>query len=198
MRRKGYRDLLDPKWVGKIRQGASGLQRHHPDCDLPDRPRCWLGLLRKACAAESHAGAIGIRSAQKTRARRSARIMADGIEYGILQPKETGKPVDVIYPDYRRFAADRRTERRPGNLLLTRTPQKGFCVAKSFTLSSECQQSQRRPWGLAYGVYKLVKGMFVGRKPLSETQGHEGRCSRRGKERANRSRRRFNTQYFKV
>ena len=30
------------------RQGASGLQRHHPDRDLPDRPRCRLGLLREA------------------------------------------------------------------------------------------------------------------------------------------------------
>ena len=36
-------------------------------------------------------------------------LMADGIEYGMFQLKETGKPVELIYPDGRN-AADRRTQ----------------------------------------------------------------------------------------
>ena len=53
------------------RQGASRLQRHHPDRDLPDRPRPRLGRIREARAAEDHAGAVGDRSAEEARARRA-------------------------------------------------------------------------------------------------------------------------------
>ena len=53
------------------RQGASGLQRHHPDRDLPDRARHRLGVFREARQAEDHAGAVGVRPAQEARARRA-------------------------------------------------------------------------------------------------------------------------------
>ena len=53
------------------RQGASGLQRHHPDRDLPDRARRRLGLLREARQAARHAGAVGVRPAQEAGARRA-------------------------------------------------------------------------------------------------------------------------------
>ena len=56
---------------GQDRQGASGLQRHHPDRDLPDRARHRLGLLREARPAERPAGAVGLRSAEEARARRA-------------------------------------------------------------------------------------------------------------------------------
>ncbi len=35
------------------RQGAPGLQRHHHECDVPDRARSRLGLLRKARQADA-------------------------------------------------------------------------------------------------------------------------------------------------
>ena len=56
---------------GQDRQGASGLQRHHPDRDLPDRARRRLGLLREARQAEGHAGAVGLRPAEEACARRA-------------------------------------------------------------------------------------------------------------------------------
>ena len=56
---------------GQDRQGASRLQRHHPDRDLPVLARSRLGLFRKARAAERAAGAVGGRSAEEARARRA-------------------------------------------------------------------------------------------------------------------------------
>ena len=47
------------------RQGAPGLQRHHHECDVPDRARPRLGLLREARQAARHAGAVGDRHAQE-------------------------------------------------------------------------------------------------------------------------------------
>src|SRR5256885_1896514 len=53
------------------RQGASGLQRHDPDRNLPDGARPWLGVFRKTRQAEDHAGAVRRRSAEEARARRA-------------------------------------------------------------------------------------------------------------------------------
>ncbi len=66
-----FKDLLDPEMEGQDRQGASGLQRHHPDRDLRDGPRHRLGILRESRQAEHHAGAVGDRSAEEAVARRA-------------------------------------------------------------------------------------------------------------------------------
>ena len=62
---KCFADLLDPKWVGQDRQGASGLQRHHHDRDPAAQPRPRLGVVREARQAEGHAGPVGRRSAEE-------------------------------------------------------------------------------------------------------------------------------------
>ena len=56
---------------GQDGQGASGLQRHHHERDLPDRPRSRLGVFREARQAAHHAGAVGDRHAEEDRARRA-------------------------------------------------------------------------------------------------------------------------------
>ena len=56
---------------GQDRQGASRLQRHHHDRDLPDAARSRLELVRTARQAEHHAGAILGRSAEEARDRRA-------------------------------------------------------------------------------------------------------------------------------
>ena len=53
-----------PEMGGQAGQGASRLQRHHHERDVPDCARPGLGLLREACQATRHAGAIGDRHAQ--------------------------------------------------------------------------------------------------------------------------------------
>ncbi len=54
-------------------QGASVLQRHHHDLDLPGRARPRLGLFREARQAEGDAGAVVGRPAEQGRARRARR-----------------------------------------------------------------------------------------------------------------------------
>jgi len=68
---KGYADLLDPKWQGKIVKGHPGYSGRHLDRDLPARARSGLALSRKARAAEGDAGAVGRRSAEEDPARRA-------------------------------------------------------------------------------------------------------------------------------
>ncbi len=56
---------------GQDGQGASGLQRHDHELDLPDRPRSRLGVSREARQAAHHAGSVGDRHAEEDRARRA-------------------------------------------------------------------------------------------------------------------------------
>ena len=81
---------------GQDRQGASRLQRHHHDRDLPDGARPRLGVLREARQAEGHAGAVLGRSAEEARARRARR---DGRRQRVqhVPAKEKGKPVEIVY-----------------------------------------------------------------------------------------------------
>ena len=65
--RRSARSEMD----GQDRQGASGLQRHHPDRDLPDRARRRLGRISRSSPSRGHAGAVGLRSAEEARARRA-------------------------------------------------------------------------------------------------------------------------------
>ena len=63
-------------------------------------------------------------------------IMADGIEYGIFQLKETGKPVDVIYP-----AEGSPLIVGPNGMLQERHRIPNAArLLQSFMLSAECQQ----------------------------------------------------------
>ena len=68
---KSFADLLDPEMGGQDGQGASGLQRHDHERDLPDRARSRLGVFREARQAARHAGAVGDRHAEEDRARRA-------------------------------------------------------------------------------------------------------------------------------
>ena len=88
-------------------------------------------------------------------------IMADGIEYGIFQLKEDGKPVDVIYP----------SEGSPliigPNGVLKNAPNPNAArLFQSFMLSAECQQYNVDLGGLR-SAHALVKDK-PGRKPMKE------------------------------
>src|SRR5471030_3035053 len=93
---KGFRDLLEPKWVGKIvkaHPGYSGTILTATYQTARDVGWDYYEKLAKQRVMQVQSAsdppkklALGERS-----------IMADGIEYGIFQLRETGKPVDVIY-----------------------------------------------------------------------------------------------------
>jgi iron(III) transport system substrate-binding protein len=61
--------------------------------------------------------------------------MADGIEYGCFQLKETGKPVDVIYP-----VEGSPLIIGPNGILKSAPNPNAARLLQSFMLSAECQQ----------------------------------------------------------
>jgi iron(III) transport system substrate-binding protein len=94
---KGYRDLLDPKWAGKIVKAHPGYSGTILTATYQTARDVGWDYYEKLATQRI----MQVQSASdppKKLALGERAIMADGIEYGIFQLKETGKPVDVIYP----------------------------------------------------------------------------------------------------
>ena len=135
---------------GQDRQGASGLQRHHHDRDLSDAARSRLELLRAACQAEHHAGAVVGRSAEEARSRRAR---GHGRRQRVQHlPDEGGRPSGRAGLRHRRLAADHRTERHLQGRRPIRTRQS--CSSRSVSaarpsssssMSAACARCIRRP-----------------------------------------------------
>src|SRR3569833_3121567 len=94
---KGFRDLLDPKWAGKIvkaHPGYSGTILTATYQTARDVGWDYYEKLAKQRIMQVQSAS----DPPKKLALGERAIMADGIEYGVFQLKESGKPVDVIYP----------------------------------------------------------------------------------------------------
>jgi len=94
---KSYADLLDPKWAGKIvkaHPGYSGTILTATYQTARDVGWDYYEKLAKQRVMQVQSAS----DPPKKLALGERAIMADGIEYGIFQLKEDGKPVDVIYP----------------------------------------------------------------------------------------------------
>src|SRR6185312_9040719 len=94
---KSFRDLLDPKWVGKIvkaHPGYSGTILTATYQTARDVGWDYFEKLAKHKIMQVQSAA----DPPKKLALGERAIMADGIEYGMFQLKETGKPVELIYP----------------------------------------------------------------------------------------------------
>src|SRR4029078_3025714 len=85
-------------------------------------------------------------------------IMADGIEYGVFQLKETGKPGDVIYA-----AEGSPLIIGPNGILKSAPNPNAARLLQSFMLSAECQQFNVDLGGLRL-AHALVDDK-TGRKP---------------------------------
>ena len=159
------------------RQGASGLLRHDPDRDIS---RC-----RATSAGTTSRSSPGRRSCRCSRRpirprswrSASAPIMADGIEYGVFQLKETGKPIELVYP----------TEGTPlivgPNAVFKGAPNPNAArLLQCYMFTAECQQL-----GIDHGGLRSVHAL-TGRSPgasrSSRDQADEGRrCGGREAER---------------
>ena len=87
--------------------------------------------------------------------------MADGIEYGIFQLKETGKPVDLIYP-----VEGSPLIIGPNGVLKSAPNPNAARLLQNFMLSAECQQ-----FNVEFGGLRTAHGQVkdkAGRTPLSE------------------------------
>jgi iron(III) transport system substrate-binding protein len=157
---RSYADLLDPKWTGKI-------VKAHPS---------YSGTILTATYQisrdlgwdyfEKLAGQriMQVQSASdppKKLALGERAIMADGIEYGMFQLKESGKPVELIYP----------AEGTPlivgPNAIFKGAPNPNAArLLQCYMFTAECQQLGIDHGGLR-SVHALTKDK-PGRKPLSE------------------------------
>jgi iron(III) transport system substrate-binding protein len=185
---KSFRDLLDPKWAGKIvkaHPGYSGTILTATYQTARDVGWEYYERLAKQRVMQVQSAS----DPPKKLALGERAIMADGIEYGIFQLKEDGKPVDVIYP----------TEGSPlivgPNGVLKSAPNPNVArLLQSFMLSAECQQFNVDLGGLRT-AHALVKDK-PGRKPMSEIKVMKDDAA--GVERDSESIKSRYTQYFKV
>ena len=102
-------DLLDPKWAGKIVKAHPGYSGTILTATYQTARDVGWDYYEKLAKQR----VLQVQSASdppKKLALGERAIMADGIEYGIFQLKETGQPVDAGLRD-RRLAADHRAER---------------------------------------------------------------------------------------
>src|ERR1700716_3046405 len=94
---KSFADLLDPKWAGKMVKGHPAYSGTIMTTTFQVVRELGWDYYEKLAKQR----VMQVQSASdppKKLALGERAIMADGIEYGIFQLKEDGKPVDVIYP----------------------------------------------------------------------------------------------------
>ena len=185
---KSYQDLLDPKWAGKIvkaHPGYSGTILTATHQTARDVGWDYFEKLAKQRVMQVQSAS----DPPKKLALGERAIMADGIEYGVFQLKETGKPVDVIYP-----AEGTPLIIGPNGVLKNAPNPNAARLLQSFMLSAECQQFNVDFGGLR-SAHKLVKDK-PGRKPLTEIKVMKDDAAAVEKE-SEEIKKRY-TQYFKV
>jgi iron(III) transport system substrate-binding protein len=131
---KSYADLLDPKWTGKIvkaHPSYSGTILTATYQMARDIGWQYFEKLAKQRIMQVQSAS----DPPKKLALGERAIMADGIEYGIFQLKETGKPVEVVYA----------TEGTPlivgPNAIFKNAPNPNAArLLQSYMFSAECQQ----------------------------------------------------------
>src|SRR6187401_816184 len=157
---KGYRDLLDPKWAGKIvkaHPGYSGTILTATYQTARDVGWDYYEKLAKQRVMQVQSAS----DPPKKLALGERAIMADGIEYGVFQLKETGKPVDVIYP-----VEGSPLIVGPNGVMKSAPNPNAARLLQSFMLSAECQQFNVDLGGLR-SAHGLVKDK-PGRTPMKD------------------------------
>jgi iron(III) transport system substrate-binding protein len=157
---KGYRDLLDPKWAGKIvkaHPGYSGTILTATYQTARDVGWDYFEKLAKQRIMQVQSAS----DPPKKLALGERAIMADGIEYGVFQAKEGGKPVDPIYP-----VEGSPLVIGPNGILKSAPNPNAARLLQSFMLSAECQQFNVDFGGLR-SAHALVKDK-AGRKPMKD------------------------------
>jgi iron(III) transport system substrate-binding protein len=157
---KSFADLLQPKWAGKIVKAHPSYSGTILTATYQTARDIGWGYFEKLAQQR----VLQVQSASdppKKLALGERAIMADGIEYGMFQLKESGKPVDVIYP----------REGTPlivgPNALFKAAPNPNAArLLQSYMLSIECQQLIIDFGGMR-SAHALTKEK-PGRKPMSE------------------------------
>jgi iron(III) transport system substrate-binding protein len=159
---KSFADLLDPKWVGKIVKSHPSYSGSAMTATYQIVRELGWEYLEKLAKQR----VMQVQSATdppKKLALGERAVMADGGEYNVIQLKETGGPVEIVYP----------AEGSPvivgPNGLFRRAPNPNAArLFQCYCFSAECQQLIVEVGGLR-SMHAQIREV-PGRKPLREVK----------------------------
>jgi iron(III) transport system substrate-binding protein len=157
---KSFADLLDPKWAGKMvkaHPAYSGTIMNATFQIARDLGWEYFEKLAKQRIMQVQSAS----DPPKKLALGERAIMADGIEYGVFQLKETGKPVEVIYA-----AEGSPLIVGPNGVLKSAPNPNAARLLQSYMFSAEGQRVMIDAAGM-HSVHPLTKEK-PGRKSLSQ------------------------------
>ena len=157
---RSFADLLDPKWIGKIVKAHPGYSGTIMTATFQMAREIGWDYFEKL----SRQKVMQVQSSAdppKKLALGERAIMADGNEYNLIQLKEKGEPVEIVYP-----AEGTPLIVGPSGVLKDAPNPNAARLLQSFMFSPECQQLLVDYGGLR-SVHALVKDK-PGRKPLAE------------------------------
>jgi iron(III) transport system substrate-binding protein len=157
---KSFADLLDPKWFGKIVKAHPAYSGTIMTATFQIVRELGWGYYEKLAKQK----VMQVQSATdppKKLALGERAIMADGGEYNLIQTKEAGGPVDIVYP-----AEGIPLIVGPNAVFKTAPNPNAARLFQCYCFTAECQQLIHDVGGLR-SVHPLVKEK-AGRKPFGE------------------------------
>jgi len=157
---KSYADLLDPKWVGKMVKAHPGYSGTIMTATFQMARDIGWSYFEKL-AAQKVMQVQSSADPPKKLALGERAVMADGNEYNLVQLKEKGDPVEIVY-------ASEGTPIivGPSGIMKDAPNPNAARLLQSFMFSVECQQLMV-DWGGLRSMHALVKDK-AGRRPLHE------------------------------
>ncbi len=157
---KSYVDLLDPKWMGKIVKAHPSYSGTILTATFQIVRELGWGYLEKLAKQKVMQVQSGTDPPKKLALGERA-VMADGGEYNVLQSKESGGPVEVVYP----------TEGTPlvvgPNAMFKNAPNPNAArLFQCYCFTPECQQLIV-DFGALRSMHPLVKEK-TGRRPFRD------------------------------
>jgi iron(III) transport system substrate-binding protein len=156
---KSYADLLDPKWMGKMVKAHPGYSGTIMTATFQISRDLGWGYFEKLAQQR----VMQVQSSADPPKRLAAgerAVMADGNEYNLIQLKERGEAVEVVYP-----AEGTPTIIGPSGVMKAAPNPNAGKLLQHFMFSAECQQLMV-DWGALRSFHAQVKDK-EGRKPLN-------------------------------